>query len=211
MQENLGNLNIAFRYVFFTIHSVCKILTVVLADNAFPLCRENYWVSLCDLSQSVMLRCLVFITSVQDFDFSWPHRPHILDQVLATISQQTRTLESLEYRATVCIDEKLIQNPGGSMLLDTSTLLEFFQTRAWQDLDRAVARVASGRIMRFNVDVCGWMGREKRQAYNPINAQYDSRALGALMKKWGEHIFVSVREQQQIDFAVDARIVERMW
>lgn len=65
--------------------------------------------------------------------------------------------------------------------------------------------------MRFNVDVYGWIGREKRQAYNPINAHYDSRALGALMKKWGEHIFVSVREQQQIDFAVDAQIVERTW
>ena len=157
-----------------------------------------------------MLRHLVFISSVHDGDFCWNQQPHILDQLLATISQQTRMLESLDYRMEVCIDEKLPWNLGAPMIIDTSTLLKFFESKTWRQLDHAIARVASGRIMRFNMVVSGWMSTVKWKLYNLANLQHDSRAFKALLRKWAFDNFAAVWEQQQIDFEFDAQIIEKV-
>ncbi|KJA16349.1 hypothetical protein HYPSUDRAFT_207146 [Hypholoma sublateritium FD-334 SS-4] len=184
---------------------------VLRSEYSFQPLTKNHRAYLCDLSELVMLRCLVFITSVKDVDCDWPLRPLIVAQVLATISQQTRTLESLQYITEVCIDEAPKRKPGVWMLLATPILKIYFQNNGWHALDRAVARVASGRMMDFYVGVRAWTGKEKPQMHAPVHGRDDSCALDILMKKWGEQTFVAVREQHQIDFAAGAQIVDDPW
>lgn len=132
---------------------------------------------------------------------------HVLDAVLATIPAQTCALQLVEYKIHVGPLDMVSRRaaPGRSALrLDNTAPLPFFRNPAWRGVDRALARLASGRTLRFRVEIGGMVSPRARAAYAPQDMFDDSMGMDSLMQKWGRDMFVAFGKMPRAEIKVSA-------
>lgn len=161
----------------------------------------------CDLSQHTELTRLVFTTGVllEDLSYTPISQTHVLDEVLAMIPKQTCTLEIVEYRMHVVPFDVVLNfdAPGGARL-NTSAPHSFFRNPGWRGVDRALARLASGRTMRVSVEIAAILSYQALALCAPQDMFDDSIGMDSLMKKWGRKAFVELGKEPRADITVSA-------